>query len=421
MTANQHPAETLLGLPCPAGDFPSGGSLRILRSNPLPVNGLVRLRFRDDAEASGPDSVTLYVTDISTAEARGRVLAAFDYKGRELPAVFAGGSGPVFTFDPLQAVEAMLREDYRKPGTPLSGRLPFHYHAVPRGVRFHLGRVIEHLGLARRRGCFPFWPVEHSVETFRSAMRRWLGLPEPKRWPDGRRCALALTHDIDTRDGLLCAPEIAAAERDFGLKSTWFVTCEDKVVIRSALDRLASEGHEIGCHDLYHDTRIACLDERAIAARLDKCCEILRDYGVSGFRSPSLGRSDALFDALAGFFDYDSSVPDTDGVHGCCTVLPFRRGNLLEIPITMPMDATLLFRGFSAERAVHVWRKKLEWIKQVGGAAVLVIHPEPQFGGRREWVSAYRAFLDSAAADGDIWIAPMRDIAQRCLSDKCHP
>src|SRR6266478_6788332 len=65
-----------------------------------------------------------------------------------------------------------------------------------------------------------------------------------------------------------------------------------------------------------------------------------QEFGSSGFRSGALYRNLRWYDAFQ--FSYDMSVPNVahldpqDG--GCCTIMPYFVGNLLEIPVTVTQD-----------------------------------------------------------------------------------
>ena len=77
-------------------------------------------------------------------------------------------------------------------------------------------------------------------------------------------------------------------------------------------------------------------------------------------------------------FDYDSSYPDTDPYEpqsgGCCTWLPFFNQGMVELPITMPHDHNLFV--ILAEKDEQVWVEKAEFLRERGGMALIVTHPD---------------------------------------------
>jgi len=121
---------------------------------------------------------------------------------------------------------------------------------------------------------------------------------------------------------------------------------------------------------------------------------------VTGFRSPGLLRTAGLFALLGRYFRYDSSVPDTEMYtgagwrNGCCSVLPFARSGLLEVPITLPLDASLIHYRYGPRGILRTWLDKAEWLAAVGGLAVVDTHPEPQYSGNRSMLRVYRELLD---------------------------
>ena len=142
------------------------------------------------------------------------------------------------------------------------------------------------------------------------------------------------------------------------------------------------------------------------------------------FSNPSLLRSGRLFGILPQFFDYDSSIPDTEiyspiGNHnGCCTVFPFFINNLLELPLTIPQDAVLLNLGFSPEKIFSVWINKLNWIKSIGALAVVNTHPDPHYSGNTKMSKLYEKFIENVVKDPNAWIANPCEIAEYWIKNR---
>jgi hypothetical protein len=110
-------------------------------------------------------------------------------------------------------------------------------------------------------------------------------------------------------------------------------------------------------------------------------------------------------------FDYDSSSPDTDPFEpqpgGCCSWLPFFNGDLVELPITVPQDHTIfVILGHADER---VWIDKIERIREAGGLALLITHPDYVAG--TPVLRAYRSLLHRYRGDEDAWRALPRDVS----------
>ena len=323
-------------------------------------------------------------------------------------------------FDPDAAVEGLTTRAALTRAAPASARLPFHPHRVPPRVR----RVVRDglVALRRRRGAvFPAWPIEPSVEVARHAWLRARQLAEPGTearpwWPDGKRFVLVLTHDIDSSGGQRVAGELAALEEERGLRSCSYVVGQDWPVDHGRLEALRACGHELGLHDAHHDNRGPFLERGALEARLDGCAELVERHGMTGFRSPSMLRTDALYAALSGRFAYDSSMPDTGLLpepNGCATVFPIACGGVPVLPLTLPPDGQLRSLGLAPDEVVGRWIAKTEWIARAGGVAMLLTHPEPGFTAEPEMQRAYARFLDWAAARDDAWHALPSEVAAR--------
>lgn len=337
---------------------------------------------------------------------RRRVLAARDSEGRV-----------VLGFHPQAAVAELTSRRRYTPRPPVSARLPVPYRRVPGPVR----RLIRNamVGRAQRSSPgFPAWPVEPSVEALRRIVEqacRLAGAPALNSlWPEDRRYALLLTHDIDSRRGLDLAPEIAAEEEARGLRSCWYVVGADWTLDETRLQSLDAAGHEIGLHDAHHDNRGPFLEPHALGARLETCKELIERFAICGYRSPSMLRTPAMYEALESRFSYDSSIPDTGMLpmrNGCATVFPLDVQGVPVLPLTVPPDGQLLGLGLSPDEIVKCWIAKIAWIARVGGVAMVLTHPEPGFSAEPPMRAAYRRFLDWAASQDDAWQALPRDLA----------
>lgn len=333
---------------------------------------------------------------------RGRVVGWLD----GAPAFAEGPSGVEACFDLAAAIDDLLAERHSRHGRPITRWLPFHYHKVPSRARLLIKRALT--AVAERTP----W-TDKSVETLRWLRdgRRANGVVGPG-WPEGRRYAVCLSHDIDTAEGLRAVERIAREEERRGWRSAWNFVGLGYEKPDALLRRLADAGHEIGLHGDTHDNTLAYEPPARIRARLDRCADFVARWNIRGFRSPSLCRTPALMEALAERFDWDSSVPDSEEGGGCASVFPFRCGRLVELPLTVPMDASLLFQGLDARRIVRLWKAKVDWIRQVGGLAMVTTHPEPVLGGHARLVDAYARFLDDLGAHADAWRALPCAVAQ---------
>ena len=110
-------------------------------------------------------------------------------------------------------------------------------------------------------------------------------------------------------------------------------------------------------------------------------------------------------------FEYDSSYSDTAPYEpqpgGCCTWLPLRNGEIIELPITVPQDHTV-FNLLGHEDA-SLWLEKLEFLKGQGGLALLLTHPDYMLAGAGP--KAYSDVLDAFGGDPRAWKPLPRDVS----------
>jgi hypothetical protein len=283
---------------------------------------------------------------------------------------------------------------------PLFTRLPFSYRVVPLRARVALLAVVERV--TSRSGGFPEWPIEASLDT-----------PTEAHPYAGRRAAVLLTHDIDSRGELQLIDSVRALEAERGLVSSFgFVPRESWPDERRAR-AIVDAGGEVYWHDIGHDARLPYLGIDGIRRAFD---EVARGSPwatriMRAFRAGQLLVSADLIAVVAERFAIDMSIPDTErggpygGVHGCGTVRPFRWRGLLELPATMPQDAFVrhVYRMTPPEIDA-LWAAKLDHIRAVGGCAVLSVHPRWIIDRDLALLGCYTRLLDRIAADDDLFV-----------------
>ncbi len=327
-----------------------------------------------------------------------RVIARFEEDGA--PAGWVEADGTVhWAFDAAAARRALLAERGRRLATPAAARLPFHYHRVPAPLRFAIARGLGAAAGARGRAATCAPPLA-PVDLLDRAAARAAGEAEPSRAP----IAVALTHDLDTRAGLRHVPALAAMAERRGARATFFV-CAKVLGAAGApalLRDLAARRHEIACHGDDHDVRAPLVPAR-LRADLARARAAFVAAGLApprGYRAPAFTRTpwSSRIVATAGF-TWESSIPAAEAP----SVRPFRRGRLVSMPVTLPADHDVLFAGLGAAAALSAWRAALDRVGQLGGIAVLLIHPEPHLGGgHRPLRRAYGKLLDELEARDDV-------------------
>lgn len=328
--------------------------------------------------------------------------------GREAT-VFAEGKSVVVGKDEAEvppcddlraALEVLRTESYREPAKPITRFLPFHYHHIPGGLRIKIGQALESMGQPE----FPRWPIDPSGDAL-----RWLLGDRGAAWPGGKGFAFVASHDVDSAGGMKLARKLLEVEARHGVPAVYsFVTSTYKID-KAFLRDVQAAGGEIAWHSDLHDNRIAFEDEAGIRRRIASARGFLDEFDVKGFRSPSLCRTPLLLKVASETFTWDSSVPDTGPGGGCATVHPWRIGKMLEVPLTIPMDADLVFRKVGPEKWADAWIEKTKFVKDVGGVAMLCTHPEKHFSGSEPAWKAYDEFL-KRVKEMDPWVCVPREI-----------
>jgi peptidoglycan/xylan/chitin deacetylase (PgdA/CDA1 family) len=217
------------------------------------------------------------------------------------------------------------------------------------------------------------WPIDPEAG-FRP--QGWRG------WPEGKKFALILSHDVDTIKGYNNALKLAAIEKKLGFRSIFnFVPERYGEISVAIIDQLRQEGFEVGLHGLKHDGKLFAT-KRIFDRRVPRLNAYLEKWQTDWFTAPSMHRNLNWLTALninyaVSTFDTDPFEPQPDGVK---TIFPFwvthpeTRNRYLEIPYTLPQDSTLFV--ILKEKTNQIWKTKLDWIATHGGLALLNTHPD---------------------------------------------
>ena len=300
---------------------------------------------------------------------------------------------------------------------PVYSRLPFDYRLVPGPIRGAGLALLGRLHAGETAVAFPSWPLEQRFDALRASLwteaagRSHVKLESPS-YPGGRRGAVLLTHDIDSRHDLGGIADLRVLERRFGLTSSFGFIPGISWPDRPTFDGLLADGYEIYCHDIRHDGKLPYKSASAIRGSFERFFEAnaYARPSVRGFRSGQLLMSSELLRVLADWFEYDLSLPDTErggpygSVAGCASVYPFTIDGLLEIPLTMPQDFFLAnVERYDSEKMVSVWRDKLEAVLSDGGVAVVNTHPVWTTPKRPGNWTAYEGLL-ATIAQANAWV-----------------
>lgn len=227
-------------------------------------------------------------------------------------------------------------------------------------------------------------------------------------WPAGCRWTLVLTHDVETDLGQTFVRKVAGLEERLGFRSSFNFVPERYDIDYRLMQELRERGFEIGVHGLKHDGKLFNSQARFME-RAERINYYLKEFGALGFRSPLTMRNPEWMQALE--VDYDLSFFDTDPYEpmpgGVMSIWPFAIGKFIELPYTLPQDCTL-FQVFN-ECTPHLWLKKLDFIEDYHGMALVITHPD-YLRETRVW-NIYIEFLKALKERVNYWHALPCEVA----------
>ena len=260
---------------------------------------------------------------------------------------------------------------------------------------------------------FPQWPVDATVDTLMaSAMTFILKATGASRvpfiwfWPDGASSCAIVTHDVEGAAGLDFCDALMDIDDSHGMKSAFQLVPEGREdVWRQTAARLRRRGFEVNLHDLNHDGRLFA-DRKEFLRRAERINRYAREFGCDGFRSAVMYRDQSWFDAFE--FRYDMSVPSAAHLEpqrgGCCTVMPYFVGDILELPLTTAQDYTLFH--ILNDYSTTLWKEQINVIRQRYGLISVITHPDYLTGQRERDVYAdLLRHLGNLREQHGLWVA----------------
>ena len=216
------------------------------------------------------------------------------------------------------------------------------------------------------------WPI---LEKAGRPVDGWTG------WPDQKQFALILTHDVDTARGQERCYQLVEIEERLGFRSSFNFVPERYEVSSSLRAHLTKRGFEVGVHGLNHDGKLF-QSRQIFNERSMKINQYLKRWNAIGFRAPAMHHNlewilDLNIEYDSSTFDIDPFQPQPDGVE---TIFPFWvNGNssqkgYVELPYTLPQDFILFV--LLKEKNIDIWKRKLDWIHEKSGMALLNTHPD---------------------------------------------
>lgn len=284
---------------------------------------------------------------------------------------------------------------------------------IPRTIQLHLRRK-RALNILKKSK--DLWPIDINAAL---KPEKW------SNWPNGKQFTLVLMHDVDTQIGHDNCLNLMELEKDLGFRSTFYFVPERYTVSEEVLNKLKKNGFGIGVHGLKHDGKLF-KNKKIFQKRAAYINNYFKKWKTTGFSSPSMHHKlDWMHELECEYatttFDTDPFEPQPEGVS---TIFPFivkggenERKKYVELPYTLVQDFTLFV--IMQEKDSSVWEKKIHWVAQNNGMALINTHPDyMRFGndtpGNENYpFTIYRNFLKYIADkfSGRYWHVLSREVA----------
>jgi hypothetical protein len=346
--------------------------------------------------------------------------------GEALSSINANCSGGDISlpFVPNELVDNLRREHYAATCRPSVSRKGINrlvsdvYYALrpwmPVRLRKHLQRIRQN---GWRQISFPAWPNDTSVDDLLGSLLALSIVNAGERvpfiwfWPEGATACLTLTHDVESQVGYDFSPTLMDIDARFGFRSSFQIVPEERYEpTLTFVNEIKRRGFEVNIHDLNHDGHLF-RDWVTFSTRAAKIRDYAAKFGANGFRSAIMYRNPDWLSLLD--FQYDMSIPNAghlDPQHGgCCTIMPFAIGNMIELPLTTVQDYGLFHMLNS--HSLQLWQQQTELIVRRHGFASFLVHPDYIVRGRdRDTYIRLLDYLAEVRSSLGLWAALPQEV-----------
>lgn len=328
-------------------------------------------------------------------------------------------------FEPTEVIDNLRLERYAGLGT--SGKNGLTGSALVRKAYYGVRDLLPPQARRRfqriylrdwRKLPFPKWPVDFTVDTLHARLLQLsmnaMGVervPFIWFWPHGAPSCLVMTHDVETTVGVGFASSLMDMDDAHGIKSSFQVVPVGRYKIADDfVQEIRRRGFELNVHDFKHDGSLF-QDHAEFLVQAQKINECVRNFQSLGFRSGAMYRNQEWFQALD--VSYDMSVPNVAHLEpqrgGCCTVMPYRIGKILELPLTMTQDYSMFH--MLGDYSIDLWITECEQILRRNGLISFIVHPDyvVERLARKVYLNLL-GHLSRLVADHKLWAALPGDV-----------
>lgn len=326
------------------------------------------------------------------------------------------GEELILPFDLTEVSENLRNERYRsaKNGSRAFELVREAYYSLrpfmPLMVRKHLQRIY----LKNWREIpFPVWPVDFTVDLlFEKVLESVLksGLVETVPfiwfWPEGASAGAIMTHDVEEEIGRQFCSTLMDIDDEFQVPASFQIVPEVRYEVSpDFLASIRERGFELNVQDLNHDG-LLYQDYEEFVRRASKINQYGKKFAANGFRAGILYRNQDWYRFLD--FEYDMSVPNVAHLDpqrgGCCTVMPYFIGDMLELPVTTTQDHSMF--NVLSDFSLDLWKRQCDLILRHHGLISFIVHPDYLLYSRAQ--DTYRSllrYLRDLQAERGVWIA----------------
>ena len=260
----------------------------------------------------------------------------------------------------------------------------------------------------------------------------------PAKWPNGARCAVALSFDSDhetteLRDGgksigrmawgqygaRVGVPRIARLLKQYDVRASFYVPAVVAMTYPDEQRALVADGHEIGIHGWIHELNSVLPYEPERDLMLRSADTLAQITGVRpvGMRTPSWDFSpNTLRIAKEMGLRYDSSLMADEDYYEL-----LRDGaptGIVEVPVEWVRDDAVYFmmhrfqglRPYTPPADVFdIFRREFDAAYAEGGLCQLTFHPHIVGYRSRIWI--VEEVIRHAQAKGDVWFGTHAEVA----------